>query len=149
MQSTHIFRTAGIGMVVSVFVLSLIPITHNPAPGGDKLHHFIAYASCMICWAQVYKQPVARFKLAIALALTGVLIECLQDLTSYRFFEWLDMVANAVGVIIGWGLVTVQGFIERRFSRHDLERPAALKSVHGSAYESAHAPAHGSEQISP
>ena len=47
----------------------------------------------------------------------GVLIECLQGLTSYRSFEWMDMLANTIGVLCGWMMVTVQMALARRAAR--------------------------------
>ena len=46
----------------------------------------------------------------------GALIECLQGLTDYRSFEWLDMLADAVGVTLAWMVVTVQLAVQRRFA---------------------------------
>ncbi len=34
----------------------------------------------------------------------GVVLEFLQGLTDYRTFEIADMVANAMGAALGWGL---------------------------------------------
>jgi len=114
---TTLFRLAGIAIVIAIWILSLIPLTGAPpVPGGDKTHHALAYFACMFCWAQVYSLPLKRLKLAIAFIVMGALVECAQGLTSYRFFEWLDMVANATGVIVAWFVVTVQLSLQRRYS---------------------------------
>lgn len=117
LPASHLFRALGIGIVIAIWVLSLIPIDQGAVPGGDKSHHFIAYFSCMWVWGQVYRTPLARLKLAIAFSVMGVLVECAQGMTSYRFFEWMDMVANAIGVICGWLVVTIQLAVQRRFAR--------------------------------
>ena len=43
-------------------------------------------------------------KLAIALGLVGlgIAIEFAQEQTGYRAFEWADMVADGMGVAMGW-----------------------------------------------
>ena len=117
MNLTQFFRLAGIGTVLTIWVLSLMPVDDLVVPGSDKLHHFIAYFTCMFVWGQVYRPPLPRIKLAIALIAMGILIECAQGgLTTYRFFEWMDMVANAVGVIAAWLVVTIQLSIMRRYA---------------------------------
>ena len=109
------FRTAGIGIVVSIWILSLIPLTQAGIPGTDKFHHAFAYFTCMFCWGQAYTRPATRLKLALIFITMGALIECAQGLTTYRTFDWMDMVANAVGVTIAWLVVTVQLSIQRRY----------------------------------
>ncbi|MBL8523187.1 MAG: VanZ family protein [Betaproteobacteria bacterium] len=114
---TTLFRLVGIAIVIAIWILSLIPLSGTPpVPGSDKTHHLLAYFACLFCWAQVYRLPLSRLKLAIGFILMGALVECAQGLTSYRFFEWLDMVANAAGVIIAWLVVTVQLSLQRRLS---------------------------------
>ena len=70
----------------------------------------------MFCWGQWFIQARTRLKLAIAFVALGALIECLQGLTSYRSFEWLDIVADTIGVAIAWTVVSVQLAIQRRFA---------------------------------
>ena len=109
-------KIAGIVIILTIFLLSLLPAWDLPnAPGNDKLHHAIAYFACMFCWGQVYRQPMHRLRLASGFIAMGVLIECLQFFTATRSFELLDMVANAAGIITAWLVVTVQLSIERRW----------------------------------
>jgi glycopeptide antibiotics resistance protein len=42
--------------------------------------------------------------IAIAFAAMGVALEFLQGLTDYRTFDPADMIANAIGAALGWGL---------------------------------------------
>lgn len=85
-------------------------------PGGDKWHHALAYFACMFFWGQWLQVPTQRLKLAGVFILMGALIECLQGLTTYRSFEWLDLVADTLGVTMGWLLVTLQLAVQRRFA---------------------------------
>lgn len=110
------FKITGVVIILTIFLLSLLPGSDLPnVPGNDKLQHAIAYFVCMLCWGQVYRRPVHRLRLAIGFIAMGVLIECLQYFTPTRSFEFLDMVANAAGVITAWLVVTVQLSIERRW----------------------------------
>jgi len=98
-------RITAICITLAIWVLCLIPIT-QPLPGSDKLHHFAAYAALMLVWrlSMGASSLSVQVRLAIALMLMGVAIECAQGLTPYRSFEWADAAANATGVLIGWAL---------------------------------------------
>lgn len=103
-MSIWLFRLIAAGVTLSIWVLSLIPLGQTSIPGGDKLHHFIAYASVMAAWRLATPLHTKWQQLVVAASLMamGVTIEFLQGLTPYRFFEWADALANAAGVIIGW-----------------------------------------------
>lgn len=91
--------------IVLVCYLSLMP--HPPQPvsfyGVDKLEHLLAYAGLMLWFCQVYVTRAARIGTMVGLVALGVCIEILQGLGGYRYFEYADMLANTVGVLIGWG----------------------------------------------
>ena len=118
MNRPFLFRLAGTTVLIAIWTLSLLPAPNMPDfPGSDKFHHALAYFACMFCWGQVYRRPAPRLRLAIAFVTMGVLIECIQYFTPTRSFEFLDMVADAVGVFVAWLVVTVQLSVERRRSR--------------------------------
>jgi VanZ family protein len=93
-------------LVVAVFYLSLI--RNPPAPfsfnGADKFEHAFAYATMMLSFCQLYSAKNTRVGLFLAFVTMGIGIEFLQKMTDYRVFEYADMLANGVGVLIGWGL---------------------------------------------
>ena len=92
-------------LLTSIATLSLWPASYLPSvPGTDKTHHFIAYAALMFPTA--LKQP--KYTLAITfgfIAFSGA-IELIQPYVN-RYGEWLDLVANTLGVICGWLLASV------------------------------------------
>jgi VanZ family protein len=94
----------GWGMVFSVFVLSLIPVDVDLGQGRDKIVHFVAYGSMSFWFAMLFEGRVRQIGIALAFAAMGVGIEFLQGLTDYRTFEVADMVANATGAALGWGV---------------------------------------------
>lgn len=119
MSRSLFFRLSSIAVLIAIWILSFLPGSAMPdVPGSDKWHHALAYFACMFCWGQLYLAPAQRLKLAILFILMGALIEFLQGLTDYRSFEWLDMLADAVGVVLAWFIVTVQLAIQRRFSEN-------------------------------
>ncbi len=86
-------------MLVLVSYFSLLPLPQLPdVPGTDKLHHFIAYA--LVVFPIAVRRP--KFWLGYALILfaySGV-IEILQPYVN-RYGEWLDLLANGAGILIG------------------------------------------------
>ena len=92
------------GMVASVVVLSLIPVEVDLGEGRDKVAHFLAYGSLSLGFGMLFGGRARQLGIALAFAAMGVALECLQGLTDYRTFEIADMIANAIGAALGWGL---------------------------------------------
>lgn len=90
-------------LVAAVVVGSLVPAGVDvPGAQGDKVVHAFAYAALMFWFSQIYSEHRTRLLVAFALAMMGVLIEYAQGYTGYRTFDYADMAANAVGVLLGW-----------------------------------------------
>jgi hypothetical protein len=100
----RIWLVLGWGMVVSVFVLSLVPLDVDLQAGRDKIAHFVAYGSMSFWFAMLFEGRARQICIALAFAAMGVAIEFLQGLTAYRTFDTADMAANAVGAALGWTL---------------------------------------------
>jgi hypothetical protein len=97
------WRTVGGLLIALVIYLSLTPYPIEvPIEGSDKYDHSLAYAALMFWFAQIHPSRGARIGLAIAFVLMGIALEFLQSLTDYRTFDSLDMLADAIGVGIGW-----------------------------------------------
>lgn len=100
------YRSAWLGggwlLVTLVSVLSLMPNPPEPFSFSyvDKVEHSIAYASLSWWFCQIYM--TARLRVVLALIAMGVLIEILQGLSGYRYFEYADMLANSTGVLLGF-----------------------------------------------
>lgn len=88
--------------VASLLYLSLAP--GPPEIGfeyGDKLTHALAYATLMYWWSQLLVIARQRRWLAAGLIGLGIAIEYVQGWTGWRTFDYLDMLANAGGVLSG------------------------------------------------
>ena len=94
--------TLTIFLALAIGYLSLSPLDDLPkAPGGDKLHHFIAYA-CLtfpMMFANAQKWP----RIMVPAIAYGGVIELVQPYVN-RYGEWLDFAANSAGCLIGAGL---------------------------------------------
>lgn len=94
----------GWGMIAAVVVLSLIPLDVDLGNNRDKLAHAAAYGGLSFWFGMLIDGRGRELRIAAALALMGVALEFLQALTPYRSFEIADMIANATGAALGWGL---------------------------------------------
>jgi VanZ family protein len=87
-----------------VTALSLLPLGPDaPTTGWDKTNHLLAFVTLAILACQAWP---ARIAAALAvLLLYGGLIEVLQSFTGYRSAQWADLLADAMGLLAGWGLL--------------------------------------------
>lgn len=88
-----------LGLYVVLLLLgSLLPLGSGVG-GHDKVNHLLGYAGLMglLMWS-LPRWPVWQSWLSVFGF--GVLIEGLQGLTSWRFFEWGDMLANGIGALL-------------------------------------------------
>jgi hypothetical protein len=100
----RIWLLLGWGMVAAVAVFSLIPLDVDLAENEDKLAHFVAYGSLAFWFGMLIEGRGRQLGVALTFVAMGVVLEFLQGLTDYRTFEIADMIANAIGATIGWGL---------------------------------------------
>ncbi|VAW50445.1 hypothetical protein MNBD_GAMMA06-1739 [hydrothermal vent metagenome] len=95
----------GYALVALVIFLSL---TSSPVdmklsiPYKDKFFHVLAYFSLMAWFSQIYHGRLQRNVAAVAFVLMGVTLEFLQGFDPERYFEYADMLANSVGVALGF-----------------------------------------------
>lgn len=94
----------GWGMVVLVAILSLIPSPQvlGPLTPSDIFIHLLAYSTLMLWFGCIYLSGRKYLLLGLILILIGVILELLQGMTSYRCFEYKDMIVNGFGVLLGW-----------------------------------------------
>ncbi len=116
----RLWHAVGAVLIAAIFYLSLTPNpVEIPVEQGDKAGHVLAYATLMFWYAQMHSSARARFIHAIAFVAMGVAIEFLQRATGYRSFEVADMLADAVGVALGWMLAPPRlPNLLRRFEDH-------------------------------
>ena len=70
---------------------------------GDKLGHILAYFVMMIWFSQLYLRRIHAW-LASGFNALGVAWEYVQGWSGYRDFEYMDMLADAIGVTVAWAL---------------------------------------------
>lgn len=86
-------------LFASIGILTLTPLEElPPVPGSDKLHHLIAYA--VLALPVSLRRPRYWWLMLLAYLIYSGLIELIQPYVN-RYGEWLDMLANSAGVLIG------------------------------------------------
>jgi len=116
----RLWRAIGVGLILLVIWLSLTPTPIEiPVEQGDKFGHLAAYGTLMFWFANLDARLRQRLGYATAFVALGIALEFAQGLTDYRVFEVADMVANAIGVLLGWIVAPprgpdVLGFMQRR-----------------------------------
>ena len=106
----------GVVMLLTVAALLLLPVSgpNVGPPYADKLVHMLVFCILMTWFAGIV-QPGYRWALFAALLLFGASMEALQSVVYWRSGEFLDLVFNLVGLIVGWGLARAgtAGWIKR------------------------------------
>jgi VanZ family protein len=89
-------------LIATIVYLSLARLdVAVPGAYTDKYGHVVAYGTAMLWFSQIYSEAGSRLVIAVALALLGVSLELAQAYVE-RSFEVADMVANAIGIVLGW-----------------------------------------------
>jgi VanZ family protein len=112
--------------VAAIVWLSLMPSPPTiDLAQGDKLGHFLAYGGLMFWFCQLYPTPRARLGYALGFAALGVALEFAQRTLGYRTYELIDMLANALGVGLGWlaALIAAGRLARRGVNDGSLSRP--------------------------
>ena len=92
----------GWAIVAAIIWLSLTPSPPQvDVPYSDKIGHLASYAVLMFWFSQLYR---TRIYYAAGFILMGVALEVIQRQLGTRSFEAADMLANALGVLLGWGV---------------------------------------------
>ncbi|MCU0356920.1 MAG: hypothetical protein MUE95_05020 [Cyclobacteriaceae bacterium] len=98
LQSYYIFFTSL--LLIAITALSLFPLPELPkVPGNDKTHHLLAYAT--LAFPVSYVKPKHYLWVLFSFLLWSGLIEMIQPYVN-RYGEWLDLLANGCGIIIGF-----------------------------------------------
>jgi VanZ family protein len=99
-------------ILVLITILSLTPMPHLPSvPGSDKTHHFIAYAG--LFFPVALAKPKHWLLIGLLFIFWSGAIELIQPSVN-RYAEWLDLIANSIGVMCGFLLAWVINIITHK-----------------------------------
>lgn len=99
----YFWLAGGIVLLLLVLNYSLVPMGSRDVGMTDKIAHFLVYLVLMVWFCGVFRGRVTPW-VALGLLAFGILMELLQSRLPHRSAELLDMLANAGGILLGWGL---------------------------------------------
>lgn len=101
------WQIAGISVLVLVLAAALVPalwFMHDVPGSGlvstDKLLHTLTFMFLTVWFCGQYRRR-SYWRVAVAMLMFGVLIEACQMLLTWRSAEVGDLVADAVGIVLG------------------------------------------------
>ena len=92
--------------VAAVVGLSLTPVAHLPPlvfDLWDKAQHALGFL--VLTWLGLWAYPRHTLRVLVGLLLLGGWIEWAQSATGWRHGDWLDWLADAVGVAAAAGVL--------------------------------------------
>jgi hypothetical protein len=91
-------------LVAAIVIGSLAPLgARGGLAGLDKLEHFFGYALLMF-WFAALHEPARRVWFAVAFVALGAALEVAQGATGWRSMDARDLLADALGVAVGWAV---------------------------------------------
>lgn len=109
----HLLSNKYLALTITLIILVLCSLPGEEVPLNktinDKTAHFLAFGVWAFCWQGAYSKYTQTLILGF---LYGFMIECWQGYilpeSFNRHFDWYDMLADGVGVLIGLGLWRVK-----------------------------------------
>ena len=110
-------RIAKVLLVIAIGVILWLALSANPPRAVglldfDKLNHLGAFFVLALLTDYAFPSVAVSALKLLPLLGFGLLIEVLQYCIGYRYFEWLDVMADAAGIVLFW---LVRGALRRRF----------------------------------
>jgi VanZ family protein len=104
------WRVGGIFLLALVLALALIPADwfwpHRPDTPlftSDKWLHGITFMALALWFSGQYARH-SYWRLVLGLVAFGLLIEVTQRMVSYRTADWIDLLADVLGIGLGMGI---------------------------------------------
>lgn len=99
-----LLRALFVTLLVAVLILSLLPAPDAPQllSWQDKIEHFVLFAA--LTWLGLLAWAGRTLGVAATILVYGVAMELAQSMTAYRVGDYLDWIADALGVAIAVGV---------------------------------------------
>ncbi len=108
----QIYRVVFYGLLITVLLLSLLPVEQPNFSPNDKINHILAYVGLTTAGFLAYRKLLM---VAVMIFLFGVLIELLQGLTGYRFLSLYDIFANTSGIVLACAAILLAKVIQLKY----------------------------------
>jgi VanZ family protein len=108
LRYARFWLAAGLLILAAGLVSALVPAPRGMGSLNDKFVHVAGFLAFTVWFGGIVDRRLLP-RVALALVAYGLLIELLQSLTPVRQAEFLDLVADVAGVLLGW-LLCAAGF---------------------------------------
>ncbi len=98
------FKLIFYSYVVTILILSVLPIKSNVVTMNDKINHAIGFAVYFILYRLAFEK-YTYFLIFITGCIVGVSIEFFQSFFPYRDSSFYDLVADIIGLFIGFLII--------------------------------------------
>ena len=110
-------RIANVLLVLAIGAILWLALSANPPRAAglfdfDKLNHLLAFFVLALLTDYAFPNATVSALKLLPLLGFGILIEVLQYWVGYRYFEWLDVAADAAGIVLFW---VIRGTLRRTF----------------------------------
>ena len=108
-------RIAKVLLVLTIGIILWLALHPSPPIAGlqfDKFNHLAAFFVLALLAEYAFPSGKGEVLKLLPLLGFGMLIEMLQYWVGYRYFEWLDLIADASGIVLFW---LVRGALRRTF----------------------------------
>lgn len=123
-MSVHTFRAAFLALAIFVIWASLVPREEVPTATlwWDKLQHVAAYGAFGFIGFFGFRNWGGRLGILGGTVVLGIALEIAQSFGPVRYFQWGDIAADAIGVLVGTGLgcCTTWLLLQRRADREGI-----------------------------
>ncbi len=105
LQYRRWWLAGGFLLLIIILISSLMPLSgfDELLPYSDKVLHGLTFMILMLWFSGLVHARLYR-RLFISLLIYGAVIEMLQSLTDYRTMELADLLADTIGLLLGWAL---------------------------------------------
>lgn len=109
------WRTASIILLLAVLLAALSPAVWlwpdrirlaSWMASFDKWAHVLTFVALTVWFAGQYR-PRSYWRIALGLIAFGILIELCQRMVGYRTADWIDVAADAAGILAGLAIAIV------------------------------------------
>ncbi len=104
MNFKKFFRIIFFIYVITILILSVLPVKSDVVTASDKINHAIGFAVYFILYRLAFEK-YTYFLIFITGCIIGVLIEFFQSFFPYRDSSLYDLLADVVGLFIGFFII--------------------------------------------
>ncbi len=111
-NANNVLKVISIAIALIISILSLVDLGESSVQIDDKFIHFFTYAILAYITLIASKRTNSAVLIAIILFM-GIFLEVAQSITGLRNFEYMDIIANSLGVFGGFTFYFLQKKLEK------------------------------------